>query len=140
MYLQRLLCWLAVTAAVSGPALAAIKPRFMLDYSSWHATNIVLVVTTPTVGTFEVMESWKGQLKAGTLLVIPELRPASNAVPISRYPRDWWSLTPGQEKIVEMVPRQPAGSQLVPLLIGGHLKQSKVRTGQSPMFGSPRTS
>jgi hypothetical protein len=65
------------------------------------------------------MESWKGQLKAGTLLVIPELRPASNAVPISRYPRDWWSLTPGQEKIVEMVPRQPVGSQLVLLLNRG---------------------
>jgi hypothetical protein len=132
MYLQRLLCWLAVTAAVSGPALAAIRPRFMLNYSSWHATNIVLVVTTPTVGTFEVMESWNGQLKAGTLLVIPELRPASNAVPIARYPRDWWSLR-GSPETIESEDR-PEPNVWIPADLMNTMKASVVGRRQRHLF------
>jgi hypothetical protein len=82
------LCWSVVLLSVlAHPAFPAIRPSFALDYSSWHATHIVLVITTPTEGAFEVVESWKGDLQAGERLVIPELVPVPNAIPISRYPK-----------------------------------------------------
>src|SRR5215470_1865272 len=40
------------------PAFAGIRPSFSLDYSSWHATEIVLVEVTPMFGVFRVVESW----------------------------------------------------------------------------------
>jgi len=42
-------CWYVVLlAALAHPAFPAIRPSLNLDYSSWHATHIVLVITTPT--------------------------------------------------------------------------------------------
>jgi hypothetical protein len=84
------MCWsLILLVVLDHPAFSAIRPSFSLDYSSWHATHIVLVITTSTGGTFEVVESWKDDLRVGELLVIPELRPTSKAIPISRYPKSW---------------------------------------------------
>jgi hypothetical protein len=57
------------------PSRAAIKPSFMLDSSSWEATDIV--VTTDAGlrdGKLSVLETWKGRLAARDTLVIPEMR------------------------------------------------------------------
>jgi hypothetical protein len=67
---------------------AGTRPSFVLDYSAWKATHIVLVETTDEDGRFEVVESWKGDLKPGESITIPEMRPGPNAVPIARYPAD----------------------------------------------------
>ena len=105
-------CWsLVLLLALAHPAFAGIRPSFALDYSSWHATHIVLVITTATDGTFEVVESWKGDLRVADRLVIPELVPAPNAIPISRYPKSWAAAVRGG--VSELIPRQPVGSRLV---------------------------
>ena len=100
----------------------AIRPSFALDYSSWHATHIVLVITTPGEGTFKVLESWKGDLQAGERLVIPELVPAPNAIPISRFPKSWWEAVRGG--VSELIPSEPVGSRMVLFLNTGADEQS----------------
>lgn len=97
--------------ALAHPAFAAFRPSFKLDDSSWHSTHIVLVMTTPADGAFEVVESWKGDLSLGERLAIPELRPAPDAIPISRYPKSWSEAVRGG--VSELVPRVPVGSRMV---------------------------
>jgi hypothetical protein len=59
-------CWsLLLLAILAHPAFPGIRASFSLDYSAWGATHIVLVVTTPNDDTFEVVESWKGDLRVG---------------------------------------------------------------------------
>ncbi len=95
--------------AQSAPAM--LTASFSPVASPWYATHIVVVETTPIGGAFDVLESWKGDLPAGSRLVIPELIPASSAVPISKYP-EWW--TPeGRGSVAEQVPKQPVGSRMV---------------------------
>jgi len=104
-------CWSLILLVLAHPAFPAIRPSFRLDHSSWHATHIVLAITTPVDGTFKVIESWKGDLRVGERLVIPELRPEPNAVPISRYPKEWSEAVRGG--VSEQIPREPAGSSVV---------------------------
>lgn len=65
--------------------LAGIRPSFNLNYSAWDATHIVLVRPATSPGMFEVVESWKGDLLPGEHVVVPELKPPSDAIPISVY-------------------------------------------------------
>src|SRR6516225_8746928 len=71
------------------PTLAGIRPSFSLDYCSWHATDIVLVELTPRPGVFRVVESWRGDLEAGNLVVVLELQPPIGAMEISAYPKSF---------------------------------------------------
>jgi hypothetical protein len=104
-------CWfLILLVELVHPAFPAIRPSFRLDHSSWHATHIVLAITTPQDGTFKVVESWKGDLRVGDRIVIPELRLEPSAVPISRYPKEWTEAVGGG--ISEQIPREPAGSSV----------------------------
>lgn len=79
--------WLTLLAFVAIPLDASFRPSFDLDPCSWNATHIVLVQTTANEGVFSVVESWKGDLKPGELLELPEIKPNENAVPISSYPK-----------------------------------------------------
>ena len=97
--------------ALSQSCFAMLRALFSLDSASWSAPNIVLVETTPIDGTFRVLESWKGDLSAGSHVVIPDLIPKLNALPISAYPNLW--APPDRSGIAEQIPRQPAGSRLV---------------------------
>ena len=65
--LLMLLGWIA-------PAQASIGPTFLLESCAWDATDIV-VVTSPKLaaGTAEVLETWKGDVRRGDVLAIPEL-------------------------------------------------------------------
>jgi len=108
---MRTFCWcsvLALLAALVYPAGAAIGPSFSLDYSSFHATDIVLVRTVSEDDSFEVVESWKGDVGVGERLVVPELRPAADAVPISTYAQSWPNANGS-----EAIPKQPLGSHMI---------------------------
>ena len=93
------------------PTLAGIRPSFSLDYCSWHATDIVLVELTPRPGVFRVVESWRGDLEAGNLVVVLELQPPIGAMEISAYPRSFDEIQNGG--LNEQIPAQPVGSRMV---------------------------
>ena len=92
---------------------AGIRPSFWLDSCTWDATHIVLVATTSQGDVFTVTESWKGDLKAGDTLNVPELKPESDAVPISRYPEGEAFDHTDESGISGRIPNQPVGSQLI---------------------------
>ncbi|HEX3473320.1 MAG TPA: hypothetical protein VHT28_19220 [Silvibacterium sp.] len=69
----------------------------------------MLVITTPIDGTFEVVESWKGDLPVGEQIIIPELRPTANDIPISRNPKPP-DYARGDS---ELIPREPVGSRMI---------------------------
>ena len=99
---------LPLVCSVSG--VAALRPSFMLDYSSWHSTDVVLVTATARGGEFEVIESWKGNLHSGDHVVIPELKPNANAIPVGLYADEG---LPREGVISAEIPKQLAGSQLL---------------------------
>lgn len=119
-------------AAAMSSAFGAIRPSFRLDHSVWKATDVVLAVTTTTDGTFEVVESWKGDLRAGQLVVVPELRPPANAQQISTEPASEPRLcNPGSQAI----PKQPSGSRIVLFLVkSGDLSQ-RMEAGKIEIGG-----
>lgn len=117
---------LTLLSALVYPAGAAIRPSFSLDFSSFQATDIVMVRTVSDDDAFEVAESWKGNVRVGERLVIPELRPAANAAPISAYPQSWprgigW----------EAIPKQPLGSRMILFL--------RRSTSEGPASNGPQT-
>lgn len=97
--------------ALTQSALAGIRPSFFLDLSTWRATTIVLVQTTPIDGAFEVIESWKGDLPAGTQITIPELIPAPNAMSIDKFAKAWRNGVP--DDVGELVPKPSSNTQMV---------------------------
>lgn len=111
MRMIRLFCCVILLAVLSQSGFAMLRILFSPDRASWAASNIVLVETTPIDGTFAVVESWKGDLRPGSQVVIPDLIPKANALPISAYPKSW---TPADRSgVAEQIPRQPVGSRLV---------------------------
>jgi hypothetical protein len=104
--------WCAILLAVlSQSGFAMLRILFSPDQASWAASNIVLVETTPIAGIFAVIESWKGDLSAGSQVVIPDLIPKADAIPISAYPK---LRTPADHSdVAEQIPRQRVGSRLV---------------------------
>lgn len=91
-------------------SVGALRPSFLLDYSSWHSTDIILVTTTAVGDEFEVIDSWKGDLHPGDHVLVPELKPKVTAIPVWLYPDD--SLSPEATGSTE-IPKQLAGSRLV---------------------------
>jgi hypothetical protein len=117
MKLKRLL-WSAIFILLIVPtAFGGIRPSFRLDHSAWKATHIVIAVTTATDGTFEVVQSLKGDLHVGARLVIPDLRPLDEAEPIASYLASSESALchPGSH----LIPKQPAGARVILFLVGG---------------------
>jgi hypothetical protein len=107
---SRRLLWSAILILAIGPtAFGGIRPSFRLDHSAWRATHIVIAVTIAGDGTFEVVESLKGDLRVGAHLVIPDLRPLDEAEPIAFYlPSSGPVLChPGSH----LIPKQPVGWQ-----------------------------
>lgn len=121
-------------AVLTHPSFCAIRPSFDLDRVSWHATHIVVAITTSTDGTFEVIESLKGGSKFGEKLVILALRPSRNAKPISSYPNTW--LDAAFSKTSE-IPRQPIGTRLIIFLIS---KEGSNDLEPADIYGEMKTS
>jgi hypothetical protein len=107
---HRLAGLVAMLTIIAIPVDASIRPSFGLDGCSWNATHIVLVKTTARDGVFSVVESLKGDSKPNDVLEIPELKPAKDAVPISKYPKP-----PGfvPQDLSEQIPSQPVGSRMI---------------------------
>lgn len=108
--------WIAFLLSITilaVPATGNIQASFGLDQSTWNATQIVLVKTTDDDAVFAVLKSWKGELKPGDSLDVPELKPANNAAPISDYPKPPGSNSQNDLRIGGQIPRQPVGSQMI---------------------------
>jgi hypothetical protein len=104
---------LIVLAIGPVPLDAAMRPSFSVDQCSWNATHIVLVQTTTNDGVVSVVESWKGDLKPGDSIEVPELKPNKNAVSISSDPKPAGFDLEDKWGISEQIPRQPIGSRMV---------------------------
>jgi hypothetical protein len=117
MKLKRLLWSAILILAIAPTAFGGIRPSFRLDTSAWKATHIVIAVTTTTDGTFEVVESLKGNLHAGVHLVIPDLRPLDEAELIATHlaSSEFVLCHPGSR----LIPKQPVGSRVILFLVGG---------------------
>jgi hypothetical protein len=113
---ERFLWSTILILAIASTAFGGIRPSFRLDHSAWKATHIVIAVTTATGGTFEVVESLKGNLRVGTRLVIPDLRPPDQAQPIAAGLALQESVLchPGSD----LIPKQPVGSRVILFLVG----------------------
>jgi len=114
---KRLLWSAILISAIVPTAFGGIRPSFRLDHSAWKATHIVVAVTTATDGTFEVVESLKGDLHAGARLVIPDLRSLDEAEPIASSLASPESVLcqPGSH----LIPKQPVGAQVILFLVSG---------------------
>jgi len=117
---RALVLWMFLTSSL----LAAVRPSFSLDDSSWTATHIVVAITTEPADAFEVVESWKGDLRVGDRVFIPELRPSPSDVPVSQY-SDPFDPHLGTTNF-EGVPVQPLGSSVILFL-----KKAKQANGGS---------
>jgi hypothetical protein len=127
----------AVVFSFVQPSLAGIRPAFLLDYCSWHATDIVLVEVTPKPGVFRVMEPLKGGLKAGHLVTVSELQPASGAMEIVAYPREFDDIVKGG--VNEQIPAQRVGSQMV-LFLKESPEGSSNHWKSADLFGEMKAS
>src|ERR1700689_3777024 len=117
MQLKRLFSSAILILAIVPTAFGGMRPSFRLDHSAWKATHIVIAVTTARDGTFEVVESLKGDLHGGTRLVIPDISPLGEAEPIASYLESSESVLchPGSP----LIPKQPVGSRVILFLVGG---------------------
>jgi hypothetical protein len=103
--------------AMTCPVVAGILPSFHLDYNAWEATHIVVVEATAEDDTFEVIESWKGDLQPGRRIRVPAIRPGAGAAPLSMYPDEPEYLAPGDTSRSTQIPRLTPGDRLVLFLI-----------------------
>jgi hypothetical protein len=102
---------LILLAVLSQPSFAGIRPSFGGDSEAWRSTDIILVETSSNDGAFEVIEAWKGDLRVGERIVVPQLIPTAHAIPISRYPDSWPEAL--KSTVAEQIPREPAGSRMI---------------------------
>src|SRR5215470_749412 len=64
-----LLVLLFVSSASGG-----IRPSFSPEASGWRATDIVVVTEGGEIdGVLKILETWKGDLKPGQTIIVPEL-------------------------------------------------------------------
>jgi hypothetical protein len=71
---RKLVVVVLLLLVASERALAFIRPSFILDDCAWNASHIVVVSEGEKIdGVVEVLESWKGDLKKGDQIKVPEL-------------------------------------------------------------------
>ena len=126
-----LILFIILLAIGAIPVDAGIRSSFSLDRCSWNATHIVLVQAIPKDGVFSVVESWKGDLKPGDSLEVPELKPNKDAVPISSYLKPQGFGSQETQGISEQIPRQPVGSRMILFL-----KKKEEGSAPSPSAGN----
>lgn len=91
---------------------AGIRPSFYLDYSLWKATHIVLATEGNVIdGHLKVIESWKGDLKPDSEIVLPEL--AAFSTEKSRRVHDLWKRKDLPKPFVRLV----TGSKMILFLV-----------------------
>ena len=130
MRTRPLLASLLLSVSLCYPAFAGVRKESPLDDLAWAATDVALVTTADTEGTFEVSESWKGDLNAGEQVIVPGLRPDLDAIPISGYPKEFKEAF--RADVSRLIPRQPVGARLILFLkcstgTGEHARSSDCR-------------
>ena len=104
-------------------------------YCCWNATHIVLVATKPQGDIFEVIESWKGNLRVGEDIAVRELKPAPDAIPIAVHfaldAKQWPYCTLSRDPHIGDVPEQATGSLVVLFLkrASEDSAESEAKTG-----------
>lgn len=74
MSASRVLLMFSVMLVWTSGVSAEIQPSFKLHACAWHATDIVVVTEGEAIdGNVEVLEPWKGNLRRGDRITIPEL-------------------------------------------------------------------
>lgn len=80
--------WPLILVGYDLPASAAELPSFNLPDCAWHATHVVVGTEGEQIdGRCTVIESWKGNLKSGATVFIPEL---ASFKPESTHTIDSW--------------------------------------------------
>ena len=96
---------------LAGSASAEIRPSFNLHSCAWKATDIVVVTEGNAIdGEVMVLETWKGELRHGEQLTIPEL--ATFATEESRKVAEPWLPRDDDD-----VPKKVTGDRMVLFLI-----------------------
>lgn len=126
---------LILLAAFLIPAFGGFRPSFSLDYCSWNATHIFLAEVSPHDDDFQVIESWKGNLKPGEHIRVPQLQPGPRAIAIALYSKQHRPYHPSSNAsgntYIDDVPRQPVGSRIVLFLRQD--RQPAPAPGDSPI-------
>jgi hypothetical protein len=66
--------FVALLVSFTPRTYAGIRPSFGLDHCSWHATHIVIATEGQVIdGKLTVLESWRGDLRPGGIIFVPEL-------------------------------------------------------------------
>jgi len=69
---------------------AGIRPSFSAEASSWRATDIVVVTEDEEIdGVFRILETWKGDLKPGETITVPEMAEFKNNEARTIYAWSW---------------------------------------------------
>ena len=115
---------LLVVFASAGHASAGFPPPpFQLDYCAWCAERIVVVSEGDKFdGVVEVLESWKGDLKKGDRLTVPELA--------AYAPEKMRAVSRHQLRPAEVVPPSVTGSRVVLFLMRTEQKHAGVGPGR----------
>ena len=122
--------------AVSTPVLAGIRPSFSPEGCSWRATDIVVVTEGSEIdGNFKVLETWKGDLKPGQTISVPELGQFKEKDARSIYSRSW------VEKESDSRPRYVSGERMILFLRDankpqGDSEDDDTETGESDVSTS----
>lgn len=113
-----MLAWAVCTPA----ALGEILPSFRLDTCGWHATHVVVVTEGGKIdGAVQVLESWKGDLRKGDRLTLPELASIERAI------------SPGWARRVDpTLPPHVTGSRMVLFLKRRPLKRDPSKGSWTP--------
>jgi hypothetical protein len=131
------------------PVEAGIRPSFSLEDCSWNATHIVLVQTTADDAVFSVLESWKGDLRPGSSVTVPELKPGRGAVSISTLQHPEKFASQGMPVAMEQIPKQPVGSRMILFLKSANVTVANPRSAENgiatrwepvPAFGGMKVS
>ena len=131
--------WSLILLAVLSPSIfAAIRPSFNPDSEAWRSTDVVLVVMSSIEGSFEVIEAWKGDLHVGERIVVPQLTPKADAIPISRYPDSWPDAL--KSTVAEQIPSEPAGSRMILFLRRNSSSPAHIKWEPADLMDSMKAS
>ena len=122
-------------ALVARPLFGAPGKGFSYQREAWTATDVVLVEIAEPKGSFEVVETWKGNLNIGERLFIPELIPGAGAKPLSEYPVTNPYESFDSASVREQIPKQPTGSQMVLFLKRDSAAGDRIQWGASHEAG-----
>ena len=109
------------------PSFAGIRSSFGVDSASWTATDIVLA-KPGTNGAFTVLEVWKGGLRTGDIVLVPELAPSDDAETISATVDGLYNQRTGTFR--EHLPKPTADTRMVLFL-------KKGSTPEASAFSAP---